>query len=133
MSKEYSKGLTLTELLLAVGILVFVLCGMIVLFVNCSFLNESNRNLTLSLSHAQYVMEDIKNTYFSEIKGMIDDGDWDWDATEIAGEGLTALTNESVDTSHGLADNPLEVIVSVQWENRLQRQGQIELRTLITR
>jgi hypothetical protein len=133
MSKIDSTGLTLSELLLAVAILAFVLSGMIILFVNCLFLNEANRNLTQSISHAQYVMEDIKNTYFSEIKPMIDNGDWDWDTADITANGLTLLVNESIDTSRGLTDNPIEVTVSVQWEDRRQRQRQTELRTLITR
>ena len=133
MNKIYSKGLTLSELLLAVAILVFVLCGLLVLFINCLFLNEANRNLSLSISHAQYVMEEIKNTYFSEIKANIDNGDWDLASADITANGLTALTNEAIDTSHGLNDNPLEVVVNVQWEDRLQRPRQAELRTLITR
>ena len=126
-----TKGLTLAELLLAAAILAFVLCGILILFVNCSFLNESNRNLTLALSHVQYIMEEIKDTYFSEIKTKIDNGDWDWATEDIAAEGLTALKNESIDTSYGSDENPLEVIVDVQWEGRRQRQA--ELRTLITK
>ena len=133
MNKQYSTGLTLSELLLAVAILAFVLCGMLVLFVNLLFLNEANRNLTLSVSHVQYVMEDIRNTQFSEIKSKIDNGDWDWDAADITAQGLAVLINESIDTSRGLDDNPVEVTVSVQWEDRRQRQRQVELRTLITR
>jgi hypothetical protein len=133
MNKKYSTALTLSELLLAVAILAFVLCGMLVLFVNLLFLNEANRNLTLSVSHAQYAMEGIKNTHFSEIKSRIDSGDWDWDAADITAQGLAALINESIDTSRGLDDNPVEVTVSVQWQDRRQRQRQIELRTLITR
>jgi len=133
MNKQYSTGLTLSELLLAVAILAFVLCGMLVLFVNLLFLNEANRNLTLSVSHVQYVMEDIRNTQFSEIKSKIDNGDWDWDAADITAQGLAVLINESIDTSRGLDDNPVEVTVSVQWQDRRQRQRQVELRTLITR
>ena len=130
---KHSRGLTLSELLLAAAILAFVLCGFLVLFLNCSFLNESNRNLTLAVSHAQYIMEDIKNTYFSEIKTRIDGGDWDLATADIIAEGLTVLANESIDTSHGSDDNPLEVVVTVQWQNRRQRQSQTEIRTLITK
>ena len=130
---KHSRGLTLSELLLAAAILAFVRCGFLVLFLNCSFLNESNRNLTLAVSHAQYIMEDIKNTYFSEIKTRIDGGDWDLATADIIAEGLTVLANESIDTSHGSDDNPLEVVVTVQWQNRRQRQSQTEIRTLITK
>jgi hypothetical protein len=133
MNKINIRGLTLAELLLAAGILAFVLSALLILFVNCVLLNQANRNLTLAISHAQYVMEDIKNTNFTEIKTKIDIGDWDWSAADIATEGLTVLNNESIDTSHGSIDDPLEVTVSVQWEDQRQRQRQTGLRTLITK
>ena len=125
--------MTLAELLIAAGILVFALCGLLVLFVSCSFMNEANRNLTLAVSHAQYIMEEIKDAYFSEIKIRIDDGDWDLSAADIATKGLSALSNESIDTSYASDDNPLEITVDVQWQDRRQRQRQTELRTLITK
>ena len=133
MSRIYQEGLTLTELLLAVAILAFVLCGLLVLFVNCMFLNEASRNLTVAITHAQYVMEDIKNTYFSEIKTMIDNGYWDWDSTDFASRGLIALNNELIDTNRGSGSDLFEVIVNVQWEDGRQRQRYTELRTLITK
>jgi len=96
-------------------------------------LNQSNRNMILALSHAQYVLEDIKNTAFSEIKTKIDNGDWDWNTSAIAAKGLAALDSEVIDTSHGLVNNPLEVIVGIRWKDRRQRQRQTELRTLVSK
>ena len=127
------KGFTLPELLLAAAILAFVLCGLLVLFINCVFLNEANRNSTVALSHAQYVMEDIKNTDFYSIKTKIDNGDWDWATPGITARGLNPLPNESIDTSHGSTDNPLEVAVTVTWQDRRQRQRQAGLRTLFAK
>ncbi|MBN2830874.1 MAG: type II secretion system protein [Candidatus Omnitrophica bacterium] len=62
------KGFTLPELLLAVAILAFAISGMLYLFVNCSFLNNSNRNLSIATSHGQFVMEGIKNAGFLHCK-----------------------------------------------------------------
>ena len=133
MSKQYSKGLTLNELLLAVAIMAFVLCGLLILFVNCAFLNDSNRNLTQAVSHAQYVLEDIKNTYFYDIETKIDNGDWDWVEADVIAQGLNALSSEIIDTAHGINDDPLDVTVIVNWEDQRQRQRQTQLRTLITK
>lgn len=127
------KGFTLPELLLAAAILAFVLCGLLVLFINCVFLNEANRNSTVALSHAQYVMEDIKNTNFYSIKTKIDNGDWDWATAGITARGLNPLPNESIDTSRGSTDNPLEVAVTVTWQDRRQRNRQAALRTLFAK
>ncbi len=126
-----SKGFSLAELLLAFAILVFVLAGLLLLFMNCLILNEANRNLTIATSHAQYVLEEIKNTDFADVKTQVDGGSWDWNAAEIGAEGLTALTNESIDTSASGTD-PLDIRVSVSWQDRNSKNRNIELRSLFT-
>lgn len=55
-------GFTLVELMLAAAILAFVLVGLLVVFINCILLNESNRNFILAYSALQAQMEEIKNT-----------------------------------------------------------------------
>lgn len=125
------KGFTLPELLLAAAILVFVLAGLLLLFINCIFLNQANRNLTIATSHAQYVLEDVKHTSFDDISTDINNGVWDWDATDITNAGLTALTGESIDTQVSGVD-PIGVSVTVSWNDRGLRARNIELRTLIT-
>lgn len=61
------KGFTLPELLLAAAILVFMLAGLLLLFINCIILNETNRNFTLAYSAIQTKMEEIKNTAFANL------------------------------------------------------------------
>jgi type II secretory pathway pseudopilin PulG len=61
------RGLTLAELLLASAILAFALVGLLALFVNCLFLNETNRNLTLAYSAIQAKMEELKNVSFTDL------------------------------------------------------------------
>jgi type II secretory pathway pseudopilin PulG len=124
-------GFTLSELLLAAVILAFALSGLLTLFVNCMFLNESNRNLTIATGHAQYVMEEIKNTNFAALKTKIDNGDWDWDGQDIGSKGLTALSNESIDTN-ATGTDPLDVTVTVNWKDRGTRDRNTVLETLIT-
>ncbi len=133
-SEYQMRGLTLTELVLAAAILAFVLCGLILLFVNCSFLNEANRNLTTAATHAQYIMEEIRNTSFAQVKSKIDNGDWDLDTLAIESEpyNLTALNNEFIDAQVTQSGNPLGVSVTVTWNDRRQRARSVSLRTLLT-
>lgn len=131
MIRQSNKGLTLTELLLAAAILVFVLSGILALFMNCIILNESNRNLTHATSHAQYVMEGIKHTSFADIAGDIASGLWNWNAAAVAANGLTALDSENIVTTASGA-NPLQVTVTVTWNDRGVRQRNLQLQTLIT-
>ena len=145
--QQAKKGLTLSELLLAAAILAFVLSALLYLFINILFLNETNRNTIIATSHAQFVMEDIRGTSFSAIRSEIDNNQWDWATTpvdEISLAGLEPLSAENItaccwDSTSAACFlncpfvNPLEINVTVEWQDRRQRQREIELRTLITR
>ncbi len=128
--KRGRKAMTLTELLLASMIMAIVLCALLAQFIACSFLNESSRNLTRAVTHAQYVMEEIKDAAFDSIR---DSGDslWDYDAIAIGNEGLSVLKNESIDTEVS-GTTLLTVTVTVTWENRSGRSSNLSLETLIT-
>lgn len=131
--KSYCRGFTLSELLLAAAILVLVLAGLLLLFLNCLVLNEANRNLTVATSHAQYIMEQIKDTDFSDAETRINTGDWDLDTSEIQSSpyNFTALNGEAIDASVTQSGNPLGVSVTVQWNERGQRSRSATLETLI--
>lgn len=134
------KGFTLPELLLSTAILAFVLTGLLLLFVNCSFLNEGNRNLTIAMTHAQYIMEELRNEdTLQDVKTMIDDQTF---------ASLQDLPNENIsvccynppwvdaDTSClGVCPagvDPLGVSVVVTWQDRGTRNRQVGLQTLMT-
>ena len=142
------RGMTLTELLLASAIMAFVLCGLLVLFINASFLNEGNRHLTTAVAHAQYVMEEIRHEdTLQEIRDNIDKQDghhgWDWDVDDIDSRGLQALSNESISTCC-LDSNytsclepcpdkdPLGIYLLVEWEDRRGRERSFQIQTRMT-
>lgn len=127
------KGFTLTELLLGAVVLAFGLTGLLALFMNCIFLNESSRNLAVAISHAEYIMEEVKNTDFNSIKTKSDNGDWDWNSAMIVSQGLTAtaLESEYIDTNTTGTDL-LDVRVTVAWKDRSSRDRNTALETLIT-
>ena len=133
--KKIKSGFTLSELLLAAAILVFVLAGLLALFLNCLILNEANRNLTVATSHAQYIMEEIKDAAdpdFTQLESKINNGDWDLNASQIqaAPYNLTVLSNESINTNVTQSGNPLGISVIVQWNDRGGRPRSTELDTL---
>ena len=127
-----TKGLTLGELLLAAAILAFVICGLIALYVHCSILNAANRNVTLAMTHAQYVMEEIRDYDFTTLESTINAGNWDWDIDAVEAEGLTALSNEVIDSSVFQSGDPLGVTVRVDYKDRNGRDRFTELQTLLT-
>ena len=128
--KRKRKGFTLLELLLASVILAVALSVLLLEFLSCAVLSEAARNLTRAVAHAQYVMEDIKNTTFINIKSKIDNGDWDWDSADISNEGLIPLRNEIIDASVSGTDL-LDVTVNVSWQNKGGRSQYTSLETLI--
>jgi len=113
--KSSVKAFTLTELLLAAAILAFVIAGLLMLFINCAFLNTANRNLTVAIAHAQFAMEEIKNTTFASI-GTNYNGIC-WNATDIQNKGLIPLDTESICFSITGSD-PLNVWAGVTWKDR---------------
>lgn len=70
MMKSSNKGFTLIELLLSAAILAFALTGLLLLFINCIILNETNRNLTLAYNAVQAKTEEIKNKRFDSLDAL---------------------------------------------------------------
>jgi len=125
------KGFTLVELLLTAAFLVFTASTILMLFANCIFLNASSRALTTATSHAQRVMEGIKDTNFSAVETNINNNYWDWDVATIEGKGLVALPSEAIVTTKiGASSDLLNVLVTVSWTERGQRNNSVSLETL---
>jgi len=55
------KGFTLVEVLVATGLLVIVLAGLVGLFVYCSMLSELSGDMTMVMSELQGKWEEIRN------------------------------------------------------------------------
>ena len=126
------SGFTLIEILFTVGILAFCICGLLVILINCLFLNEANRNLTVAMTHAQYIMEEIRDADFTNLETSITSGSWDWNEAEIVSHNLIALSDESVDTNVFQTGNPLGISVRIDWKDRNARDRHTGLETLLT-
>ena len=132
MAKKFlSKAFTLPELLLVAAILGYALSVVLLTFINSAALNEASRNLTTATTHAEFVMENIKNTVFASIATNIGNGLWTWDTAAVTSQGLMALNTESVSTI-SIGTNPLDITVTVTWNDTQGRSRSKILRTLIS-
>jgi len=132
------KSFTLIELVLATLMLIFVLVALASSFLACSLLNEASRNLLIATSHAQYVMEEIKNKAsttagFTELTSAYVNTTWNWSTpAAINTKGLIALRGESIQTT--LVETTYkDVLVTVNWQDQNNRGRHIDLETIITR
>ncbi|MFC1514762.1 prepilin-type N-terminal cleavage/methylation domain-containing protein [Candidatus Omnitrophota bacterium] len=124
------RAFTLPELLLAMAILAFALCSILLGFITCFTLNEINRNTTSATSHAQYKMEQLKDTPFlSIVNDTINatDGDWPSVLDALPTEALTVTVTEVGGTNGTL----LDINVTASWQDRGLRQRNITLQTYI--
>ena len=62
MAQERSSetGFTFLELMVAVGILVVAITGLLSAFINASLLSQANRNKIIAVNDAQYVLEKVR-------------------------------------------------------------------------
>lgn len=127
-----SKGFTLVEVILAAAILAFALTGLLALFISCMLLNESSRNRATAIAQAQFVLEEIKNTNFDLIETDINAGNWNWNQAEIGNKNLPVLKSEAIVTTVSASGDPLGVLVTVSWQDRLGVGRNITLNSLFT-
>ena len=125
------RAFTLPELLLTAAILAYSLSVILVTYTKTIVLNESSRNLTTAVSHADTVMENIRNTTFGSIAANISGGTWNWNSAAITANGLTALKTEAIAvTSTG--SNPLDVTVTITWQDLNGRNRSTALKTTVS-
>ena len=121
-------GFTLAEVVVSVGLMGFILTALLAFFINSVTLNESSRNLTVAVSHAQFVMEDIKASSFGNLTFNISSGVWNWDVSKVAAKRLAPLKNENIITTMS-GQTLLTVTVSVSWQEAAGRLRSISLST----
>lgn len=117
---------------MAAAILALIAVMLLQAFISISLFNEVNRNNGIAVSHAQYVLEDIKSTNFNEIANGIASGNWNWNAAIIAAKGMIPLNSEVIITQASGTADLLNVIVTVSWQDRGQKPRSTVLQTFFS-
>ncbi len=116
-----NKGFTLLELIITTGILLIVVSGLMVTFVYCLLLNESNNNLVIAANDAQAVLEEIKGLSYNQIQGRV--GGYSRVFTNLSDE---AVTFPGADFGASI----IKITVNISWTER-QRLRNFGLSTRI--
>ncbi len=61
------KGFTLVEVLLSTGILTFALCSVLMVYISCSALMATSKNINIATNAALGLMEEIRGSAFPRI------------------------------------------------------------------
>ncbi|MBF0485331.1 MAG: prepilin-type N-terminal cleavage/methylation domain-containing protein [Candidatus Omnitrophica bacterium] len=120
------KGFSMVEILVATGVLGFALAASVTFFINSLVLSEGARNRTIAISHARFVLEDIRNSGYNKASARLASKYWDWDTKAIATKGLFSLPSETIITTKTGAGGILTVTVTVTWAatgGRILSQG----------
>jgi prepilin-type N-terminal cleavage/methylation domain-containing protein len=125
-----SSGFSLPELLLVTAILGYASAMVLLTFMTGTSLNEQSRNLISATSHAEFVMESVKNTAFSNLVTNINAGTWTWNTAAVTASGLIPLNSETITTT-STGTNPVDITVLVSWHDTKSRSRTKTLRTVI--
>jgi len=67
LKRPYNIGFSLAEILLAVAILAFALCGILAMHTTCLVLMATSKNVNIATNAAQGLIEEIRTTPFTQI------------------------------------------------------------------
>jgi len=113
---HFQKGFTLVEVLVATGLLVIVLAGLVGLFVYCSMLSELSGDMTTVMSELQGKWEEIRNHDYDLIVTDYSSGGTPgntFDLTQVNAKGVIYID----------ATNPDILVVKIvaSWQTRSDR------------
>ncbi|MFH2137560.1 MAG: prepilin-type N-terminal cleavage/methylation domain-containing protein [Candidatus Omnitrophota bacterium] len=135
MRNRQGKGFTLIELLISLTVMSIVLLGIISGYIGCISINEMSKSTTIATEDARKVIEQMRSYAVSSLTNITNENWTTW----AAANGLNALDSEQITVTYfdndgngnALDDDPLEVRVSVSWQDR-QRARSLNMGTLLT-
>ncbi len=106
LSKEFPKGFSLVEILIASGIFLLAFVGILMSYLTCLDLAQFSKNTSIAVRAVQGRMETIRNTPVNQIKAT-------YDRVTFATSGLTGIGVSYVDDT-----NPslLTVTITFCWK-----------------
>ncbi len=99
------KGFSLIELLIAVAIVLVVLVGSLLAFVQLMLLNESSANLVIAANDAQFVLEQMKNEAYEDL-------------SSYAPPTFSNLSSETVTLTRNIGTSIATITVNISWQER---------------
>ena len=124
------RGFTLVEVMISVGVLAFVIVGLLQLFVYCSTLADAAGNTTVAVNEAQTKMEEIRNHDFDSIAADYASGGTPGNTFSLSSpSGTGTVTVSQVGGSSQL----LQVQIDVNWQNKDGRSASTTLISYIAK
>lgn len=105
------RGFTLIELLAAIAILLVIISGSLLGFLQLMFLGDSSRNLMMGVNDAQYVLEQIKSEPYASISS--------YSAPNLKNIG----PSESITLNRNVGASLATITVNVNWQERNQTRN----------
>jgi prepilin-type N-terminal cleavage/methylation domain-containing protein len=109
MHLSSKKSFTLMEMLIAVAILAYALCGMLAMYISCFDLISISKNTSIATSAAQGLMEEIRSHTFNDIVS-------DYDGLNFTVNNMPA--NRGVVYVNDTDPELLRVTISICWRQK---------------
>ncbi len=116
MTKCNKKAFSLSELMIATGILSIAVTGLLGLLVSSIILTQTNNNTFIAANDAQYVLEEIKTSLSNGVLTYSS-----LDSYNPSALGLANLTDETITLDPAVSEvvnGVKEVTVRVEWTER---------------
>ncbi len=85
----------------------------------------------MAMTHAEFVLEEVRNTPYATAISQIDASAWNWStASVISSKGLSPINSEIITTTRSNATPP-EVTVTISWQDTHQRLRSLSFATII--
>ena len=112
--KDNRNGFTLLELMIAIGVLIVALVGLLGVFAHLILLNENSSKLTLAVTACQTKLEEMRNSTFSTLYTT-------YNGTSFNPSGFFSGEAKGAIYINNSNPNLLQIFVSVSWRTSANR------------
>lgn len=130
------SGFSIIEVMITIMVFVLILPGLSLAFMNYYSLNEITGDIVVATEDARRVIEQMRNDAVTSLT-PVTNADWTaWcinnGCNSLSGEQVVVTYADRDNSGTGADDDPLEVTVTVNWQQMGGRPKSLGLSTLIT-